>query len=198
MYGTTSSLNYLQKGKKLLDDMLDLFWDEQYGGFFQTGIDAEQLLSREKEIYDDALPSGNGLAAVMLVKMAFLTGETSYLDKVEEMKYSFYDSLSNYASASTSFMQSLMLMENPTKEVVVIGQENDIDRQKLIKKLHSTHLPHTAVLVGENSGTLSAIAPFTAEYKQLEGKTTIYVCENFACQNPTTDVEVAMRKIVGE
>src|SRR5699024_1882566 len=83
LYSTTFDVAYLQKGKELADDMLTLFWDETEGGFFLSGSDSEAMIYREKEMYDGALPSGNGVAAGMLTRIRFSTGETVYLDKVE-------------------------------------------------------------------------------------------------------------------
>src|SRR5699024_6992477 len=120
LYEATFASTYLKQARAFTDDMIDLFWDTEQGGFFFNGHDSEKLLSREKEIYDGALPSGNGVAAVMLAKMGFLTGETVYLDKLEEMYYTFYDDVSEVPVAGIHFIQSLLLMENRTKEVVVL------------------------------------------------------------------------------
>lgn len=195
LYHTTFSLDYLTKGKNLLKDMLELFWDDVHGGFYFSGKDGEQLIAGDKEVYDGALPSGNSVAAVMLVQMAYLTGETSYLDKVEEMYYTFFADINRQASASPFFLQSLLLTENPSKEVVVLGKENDSARHRFITTLQQRFSPETTVLVAESANTFAPIAPFAAEYRPLENKTTIYICENFTCQQPTTDVSQALLTI---
>lgn len=197
MYDTTFSPVYLQKARELADSMIDLFWDVENGGFFFNGDDSEELISREKEIYDAALPSGNSVAGVMLVRLSFLTGEMKYLDKAEEMYATFYEDIKRYAPGSTYFLQSLLLTENPTKEVVILGAESDTERKKLLAQLQEQFLPNVTVLAGE-SADFTDIAPFAAAYKQIDNQTTVYVCENFACQRPTTDVAEAMRAIMGE
>src|SRR5699024_1148804 len=149
------------------------------------------LISREKEIYDDALPSGNGVAGVMLTKLGYLTGETAYLDKSEEMYYSFYDDLNGFAFASPFFMQSLLIMENPSKEVVIIGADSDANKSALLGALSEQFLPEVHVLTAEKAEEFQNIAPFAAVYKQIDKQTTVYVCENFACQQPTTDINQA-------
>lgn len=196
LYQNNFQLDYLQKGKGLLDQMIRLFWDEQNGGFFFSGSDSETLISREKEIYDGALPSGNGVAAVMLTNMAYLTGETAYLDKAAEMCFSFYDDLNGFASASPFFMQSLLLMENPSKEVVVIGSDYDAEKNSLLRALSEQFSPDVHVLATEKVEDFAGIAPFASDYKQIERKTTVYVCENFACQQPTTDISQAADMIM--
>ncbi len=89
LFEATFSVKYLEQTRWLADRMIDLFWDDQEGGFFFSGHDSEQLLSKEKEVFDGALPSGNSVAAVMLAKLGHLTGETAYLDKLEEMYATF-------------------------------------------------------------------------------------------------------------
>src|SRR5699024_5770160 len=152
------------------------------GGFFLSGSDSEAMISREKEMYDGALPSGNGVAAVMLTRIGYLTGETVYLDKVEEMFYAFFNALDNQGSASVFFGISLLLMENATKEVVIIGSKYDTSRKRLIDNLFVAFLPDVSMLMAESPEDFTGTSPFAAAYKQIQNDTTVYVCENFACQ----------------
>lgn len=194
LYQVDFNLEYLSKGKHQLDVMIDLFWDKQHGGFFFSGKNNEQLISNDKEIYDGATPSGNSVAALMLAQMGSLTGETSYLDKVAEMFSTFYDDITKQPSAGVFFLQSILLTENPTKEVVVLG-ESDSSRTKLLQFLHGRFIPEISLLVANDPEQFKEIAPFAAEYKKLNGQTTVYVCENFACQQPTTNMDIALESI---
>src|SRR5690625_2075622 len=198
LYQTTFQADYLKKGKQILDDMIGLFWDEEDGGFYFSGDDSETLISREKEVYDGAFSSGNSVAAVMLTRMGYLTGETKYLDKAEEMYYTFYEAMKGYAVASSFFIQNLLLTKKPTKEVVILGAKNEPETEKVLAALHGKFLPDVSIIAAENTEQLSEVAPFTAAYKQIDQKTTVYVCENFACQQPTTDVERAIEVIISE
>src|SRR5699024_5710017 len=187
------SLGFLNKGKTLMNDMLDLFWDEEHGGFYLSGSDSEQLIAQDKEVYDGALPSGNSVASVMLTRLAYLTGETDYLEKIETMYSSFYKDINRQASAAAFFMQSLLLTENTTREIVIIGAKDDKDRTKLLDSLQSEFLPGTVILVGESAMDFKNIAPFATEYKQLDQKTTVYICENFACRSEEHTSELQSR-----
>ncbi|MBC5637667.1 thioredoxin domain-containing protein [Ornithinibacillus sp. BX22] len=194
LYQVDFNLEYLSKGKHQLDVMIDLFWDKQDGGFFFSGKNNEQLISNDKEIYDGATPSGNSVAALMLVQMGSLTGETSYLDRVAEMSSTFYEDITRQPSAGVFFLQSVLLTENPSKEVVVLG-ESDSSRAKLLQLLHDRFIPEIALLVANEPEQFRNIAPFAAEYKTLNGQTTVYVCENFACQQPTNNMDIALDSI---
>ncbi|MFU0789855.1 thioredoxin domain-containing protein [Virgibacillus proomii] len=195
LYDATFHLTYLQKAKQLLDQMLELFWDHEHGGFYFSGKDSETLIAKDKGIYDGALPSGNSVAAVMLVRMGYLTGETRYLDYAEEMFYSFYDDLKIQASASPFFMQSLQLMEFPAKEVVIIGSNADPKKQAFLQQLQDMFLPNVTILSLEDSDQVNGIAPFASAYRAINGETTIYVCENFSCKQPTTNIAEALSYI---
>lgn len=196
MYETTYDLTFLGRAKKIADDMFNLFWDEQDGGFFFYGSDSEELIMRGKEIYDAAIPSGNSVATVMLARLAHLVGDTAYLDKVDEIYHSFKEDVEPYANGSTFFLQSILLTEYPSKEVVIIGDRTDQMRQDILQMLSGNFLPSVAVLAGESSKALGEVAPFARDYHKVNVETTIYVCENFACKQPTTNFEQAITTIM--
>lgn len=89
LYESTKDENYLEKALELNEDMLRLFWDEDNGGLFIYGDDGEQLIVRPKDIYDGALPSGNSIAALNMMRLYEFTGNTKLKDNVEEMLYNF-------------------------------------------------------------------------------------------------------------
>ncbi|MFC3041548.1 thioredoxin domain-containing protein [Virgibacillus xinjiangensis] len=196
MYEATFSADYLNKAGKLAAQMIELFWDEDNGGFYFSGKDGERLITEDKEIYDGAIPSGNSVAAVMLTRLGHLTGETDFLDKADIMSSTFYEDISRMPPASPYFLQSLQLTENPVKEVVILGKEDDKDRTELVERLQERFLPHVLLLAAEDTDQLAKAAPFTADYKTIDGQTTVYICENFSCQQPTTDLEQALEQII--
>ncbi|WP_026909334.1 thioredoxin domain-containing protein [Paucisalibacillus globulus] len=197
LYQTTFNLDYLERAKHFTNEMIDLFWDVDHGGFFFSGKDNEKLISNDKEIYDGATPSGNSVAAVVLVQMGHLTGETEYLDRAEEMYYTFYEDINIQPSAGAFFIQSLLLTENPTKELVILYEE-DQSWDKVRNMLQESFTPDIALLVAKNPEQFKKVVPFAADYKKQDNKSTIYVCENFACKQPTTDIETALTTILNQ
>jgi uncharacterized protein YyaL (SSP411 family) len=196
MYEATLSLSYLQKAKACTEQMIRLFWDEEHGAFFMTGNDAEALIVREKEIYDGALPSGNSVAAVQMIRLARLTGDFTLLEKAETMYKVFQRQVEAYESGHTFFLQGLLLLEAQTVEVVLFGKQGDEKREQLIQKWQHTFAPNVFLLAAEQPADFADIAPFAAEYEPLAEETTVYVCENFACQQPTTDVESVAEQLL--
>src|SRR5690606_10661517 len=100
--------------------------------------------------------------------------------------------INRQASASPFFLQSLQLTENKAKEVVLIGKRND----DFIDKIHKEFLPNTVFLVAESPEDFTEIAPFASNYKQIDESLTVYICENFSCKQPTTNLEEAYKMIV--
>ena len=195
MYEATLVLSYLQKAKACTEQMISLFWDEEHGAFFMTGSDAEELIVQEKEIYDGALPSGNSVAAVQLIRLARLTGDLTVLEKAETMYKVFQRQVEAYESGHTFFLQGLLLLEAPTVEVVLFGKQGDEKREQLIQKWQDAFVPNVFLLAAELPDDFAKIAPFAAEYEPLGEETTVYVCENFSCQQPTTDVESVAKQL---
>jgi uncharacterized protein YyaL (SSP411 family) len=195
MYKATFERSYLKRAMERTQEMIELFWDEENGGFYFTGKDAEQLIVREKEIYDGALPSGNSVAVVQMIRLARLTGDLQLLDKAEAMYSTFKRQVEAYESGHTFFLQGLLLFEMPTKEIVIFGKKGDEKREQLLKQLQKAFIPNYSVLVAEHPSDFSTIAPFAAEYKPIGDETTVYVCENFACQKPTTDVAAVIKQL---
>ncbi|RPF55385.1 thioredoxin domain-containing protein [Aquisalibacillus elongatus] len=192
LYDAEYEVEDLKRAKELASQMYELFWDQEHGGFLFNGLDSEQLISNDKDIHDGAAPSGNSVATVVLTKLALLTGETHYADWAEDQYRVFYPALSRIPQGSTYFLISLMLTEYPSKEVVVVDQEDDQwDKLKQFKQTH--FLPHLIWLYKEDE--LSKVAPFTKDYSGIDNQTTVYICENFACQRPTTDIDQVVEKL---
>ncbi|MCC2527337.1 thioredoxin domain-containing protein [Bacillus halotolerans] len=195
LYEASFDLSYLEKAKKLSDDMIDLFWDEEHGGFYFTGHDAEALIVREKEVYDGAVPSGNSVAAVQLLRLGQVTGDLSLIEKAETMFSVFKPEIEAYPSGHSFFMQSVLKHMTPKKEIVIFGHPDDPDRKQITSALQQAFIPNDSILVAEHPDQCKDIAPFAADYRIIDDQITVYICENFACQQPTTDIEEALQTL---
>jgi len=196
LYEATYNLEYMHKAKELSNQLLDLFWDDEYGGFYLTANDAEELIVREKEVYDGALPSGNSVAAMQLLRLGQLTGDLSLIDKVTELHSTFKTNIESYPSGHTFILQSLLAHTMPKKEIVIIGKKDEQERTKIIKALQQSFNPNYSILVAETPEEFKGIVDFASDYKIIDGKTTVYVCENFSCQQPTTDTDQVIKQLL--
>lgn len=190
LYETTFKPDYLQKAVNLNKDLLKYFWDAEKGGLFVYGSDSEQLITRPKEIYDGATPSGNSVSALNFLRLARLTGEHEFEDKANELLKAFSPSIQNYPRGYSFSLIALLFTQSPTKEIVVVADTKDTETQDMLNIIHEEYRPFTiSVLRNNETKEIEKIIPFIANYNSVNGKTTAYVCENFSCQAPVTDNE---------
>jgi uncharacterized protein YyaL (SSP411 family) len=190
LYDASLDPVYLERALKLQQQTQDLFWDTRRGGFYFTAADNEELLVRQKEIYDGAIPSGNSTAADNLIRLARLTSEKEYLQGADHVFAAFSNEANQTPSAHSQLMSALQRGAGPSLEVVISGDPGADDTELLIATVREIYLPQAAVLLvppGKAGATIRQLAPFAEAYEPVEGKAAAYVCRDFACQLPTTD-----------
>ena len=191
LYGTTFNPRYLKQALELNQDMLDIFWDDERGGLFFNGKDSEELIIRSKEIYDGAIPSGNSVAALNLLKLSRLTGENQLSKKAEQLFSAFAESVSSHPSAHAFLLTVLVFAFEVPKEIVIVGNMIGNDKQAIIDKVRSYYMPNAITILNpedEQGKELQQLIPFIKEMRPVKSKTTVYICENYACQAPITDL----------
>lgn len=192
LYETTLNIAYLEQAKKLASEMTRLFWDDEHGGFYFYGIDNEALLIRSKEYYDGALPSGNSVAALQLLRLSRLTGDFQLEEKVEELFRTSGADVTHYPMGHTYMLMAYLTTAMKMKEAVVFAKPYLDD--PFLDYLQKEFLPEVTYLAGTDSSKLKNAAPFTEGYRVLD-KQTYYICENFVCHAPVTDLEEAIRQL---
>jgi uncharacterized protein len=190
LYEAIFDIKYLQAALELNRIMIDHFWDQENVGFYFAPDDGEKLLVRRKEIYDGAVPSGNSVAMLNLLRLSHLTGDYQYAEMAEKIESIFSGQVSRQPSAYTMFMTSLDFGFGPAYEVAIIGNPKAQDTLQMQKALRSRFIPNkVAILIptGEESQDILELAKFTKGMSTKDGKATAYVCANHACKLPTTD-----------
>jgi uncharacterized protein len=189
LYETTFELRWFERARALADDLLRLFHDEERGGFFQTGSDAQTLVVRPKDLQDNAVPSGNSLAADVLQRLAHLTGEAAYEKAGVGALRLIRDAM---AGAPSGFGHALCALDadlSPVKEVAVVGDPDAEPTRALaaevtIRRFAPNHV--LAVASPEDHESIQAVA-LLQDRPQREGSPTAYVCEHFVCKLPVTE-----------
>lgn len=190
LYEATYKPVYLQYAIRENQRMIDLFWDPDRGGFFLYGRDGEQLIARPKEVYDGALPSGNSVAAMNLLRLARLTGKQDLEDMAIRQLKAFAGIVKQFPAAHTYFMMAAMFALYPTREIVFAGSKGNRDLVDMINAFNSAFAPNTVTLLhsdDEEGRQLEQIVPYVKDQKAVDGRATAYVCENFACRAPIVD-----------
>jgi len=190
LYDATFEPRYLERAVELQQQTHELFWDSKGSGFYFTAADNEELLVRQKEIYDGAIPSGNSTAADNNVRLARLTSDSEYLQGADHIFNAFSSEANQMPSAHSQLMSALQRGIGPSLEVVIAGEPGAEDTAALIATVREKYLPQAAVLLvppGKSGGKIRELAPFAEAYEPVDGKAAAYVCRDFTCQLPTTD-----------
>lgn len=191
LYETTFNVEYLKQAIKLNQHMLGLFWDDARGGLFFNGKDSEELIIRSKEIYDGAIPSGNSVAALNLLKLARLTGDITLSEKAEQLFSAFAESVSSHPSAHAFLLTALLFASDASKEIVIVGGADSSDTRAIVDKIRGYYIPNAITILnpgGKEGEELQKIIPFVKEMRPVDNKATAYVCQNYTCQAPVTDI----------
>jgi uncharacterized protein YyaL (SSP411 family) len=166
--------------------MVDLFWNPTTEGFFDTGRDHETLVVRPRSLFDSAVPCGSSVAADVLLRLAVLTGDSDLERRATETIRSVAPLVGRYPSGFGRFLGALDFhLGSPVEVAVVWAPDGDrTGLSPLLAEVFSRYLPNRILTGGvEGSG---ADLPLLAG-KRAFGRPTVYVCEGYACQAPTTE-----------
>ncbi|MFW6162984.1 MAG: thioredoxin domain-containing protein [Planctomycetota bacterium] len=201
LYEATFDVSHLAAAQELTDAMLDGFWDEEAGGFFFTADTAEGLLVRQKESYDGAVPSGNSVAMLVLLRLARITGRAEWEARAEAVGRAFASRVRRMPAAHTQLMAALDFAVGPSFEVVIAGQPGADDTEALLTALRTRFLPNKVVLLrpaGVEEPPIARIAPFVEAQTARDGRATAYVCRDQACREPTTKKDEMLNALAGQ
>ena len=191
LYEAVFDVNYLKTAIKLNSDFILHFWDQKGGGFYFTADDGEKLLVRQKEIYDGAIPSANSVAVLNLLRLGRITANADFEDKAVKTGQSFYSDVGNLPSAHSQTLVALDFSLGPSFEIVIAGDPNAKETGKMLEAIRSKFVPNKIIILrptDQESPEIDSIASFIKRYSSIDKKTTVYVCHNFNCELPTTDV----------
>ena len=194
LYEAVLDVQFLEEALNLQEQMMELFWDQEAGGFFFTAGDNEVLIVRDKELYDGAVPSSNSVALLNLLRLGRMTGDTRWEEKADVLMKALGEMVSDYPSAYTQFLNAVDFVVGPSREIVIAGNGSKESRQVFLAALHERFVPNHVLLVHE-PGTeeglrLSKLSPFVAGMVGVDDQPAAYVCQAQACRQPVTDVDM--------
>jgi uncharacterized protein YyaL (SSP411 family) len=190
LYEATFDARHLEAALELNELMVRHFWDEDAGGLYFSPDYGEVLIVRKKEFYDGAVPSGNAVAMWNMLRLARITANPRLENRGIDIGRAFSKAVRQFPSAYTQFMVALDFAVGPCYEVVIVGQPEAKDTKEMSKALAGRFTPNVVALLRPTvkSAEIDSLADFLTSYESLNGKATAYVCTNFACKAPTTDV----------
>ena len=184
LYESTFEIRHLQRAIAIHRELVTLFRDES-GRFYITSSNGEKLLVRPRETGDGAIPSGNSVELMNLVRLARITADATYEKQAQDLLRSVGDEVSLAPSASPHLLSALDFFLGPSQEIVLAGADASAMRRAVFARF----APNKVVLHRPpgNAPDIAKIAPFTREQRPIGGRPTAYVCTNHLCRLPTTD-----------
>ncbi len=196
LYETTFELYYLIKAMELNELLIKYFWDDKNGGFYFTAGDSENLLVRQKGIYDGAIPSGNSVAMLNLLRLGRLSANPDLEQKAAQIGRAFFENVRQSPSAYTQLMIAVDFATGPSYEIAIVGDPAADDTRGMLRAIQRRFIPNRALILLSpelDYSDIKRIIPFTEQMSSIEGKATAYVCQNYNCKLPTTDINTMLR-----
>jgi uncharacterized protein YyaL (SSP411 family) len=200
LYEASFEIDYLEEAIAINTSMVDIFWDEDNGGLFYTGAGNESLIAQSKDAYDGAIPSGNSVAALNLLRLGRLTGDYELEKRADQVMGAFSQQIASHPFGFTQFLHALDFTVGPTQEIVIAGDPKGEATRAMIECVHGAFLPNKALLQkseGPEGQRLAQVAPFVEPMSSSNHHPTCYLCEQFACEKPITDLETLKSTILG-
>jgi len=205
LYQASFDPSWYHQAHRLTEAMIEHFHDAEGGGFFFTSHDHETLIARSKDFYDNATPSGNAVAAEVLLRLALYTGESRYRDLAEEI---FQQVAAVIPRMPTGFGHLLCAIDFALAspyEIALVGPLSSPAMAEFRAVLERQFLPHLVVALADSdrspvapsdslAGDLIEI-PLLANRPAVEGQPTVYLCRHHTCERPITDPELLRQQL---
>jgi hypothetical protein len=196
LYETTFKVKYLESALELTDSMVEFFGDTEGGGFYFTASDGEKLLIRQKQVSDGAYPSGNAVAMHNLLKLGRITANTEYEELAAGIGRSSSGSIRDRQAQFTHLMSALDFATGPSYELVVAGHSGSRDTRDMVRAIHRQYLPNKVLVLRPtevDSPEIIQYAEYTRYQDDVDGRAVAYVCKNYTCKTPTSDIDTMLR-----
>jgi uncharacterized protein YyaL (SSP411 family) len=196
LYRATLDGRWLEEAFRLTGVMITEFGDDAGIGFLDTSRSHQTPVARPRDLHDGATPSGNAVAADVLLRIGAMTGNTAYADRATDLLRAVARTMSEHPLAAGRFLGALDFYLGPVKEVALAGERRDGDLQALLDAVYDQFEPNVVVgYVDEERPELIDRLPFLQHRPARDGRATAYVCEHFACLPPVHEPEALLRQL---
>ncbi len=198
LYQATFVPRWLRAAVLLVESMIQQFWDADQAGFFFTGPDQRDILVRTKDAYDQAVPSGNSVAASNLLRLGRLTGNADYVKKAEATLQLYSGAMAQSPTAFPNMLATLDLFLTPSLEIVVTGDDDAKDLESILTTIHHAFLPNASLAyhsVQSDDDSLKELIPLLREKRTTDGQATVYLCQGQTCEPPITSLAQLKKRL---
>jgi uncharacterized protein YyaL (SSP411 family) len=189
VYEATWDARWVREARALADAMLEKFWDEGEGAFYDTAADAESLVVRPRDVFDNATPSGNSAAVFALLRLGELTGEPRYTRTAARVLEGMGELLGRVPQGFGHLLCALDFHLATPTEVAFVGTPGEEETEALVRTVSRAYLPNAVLALRrpEDGDGDADLIPLLQQRSAVDGKATAYVCERLACKQPVTD-----------
>ncbi len=187
LYEATFDMRWLSGARSLADTMIDQFWSNELGGFYDTANDHETLITRPRDVFDNATPAGGSVAASVLLRLALMLGDEDYARRAVESIKGVSALMKRYASGFGQWLSALDFHLYHPKEIALVGDLSAAATQSLVAEIFKPYLPNRIVMHSTGSDDVARIGPLLEDKTLVNGQPAVYVCQNYTCQSPVTD-----------
>tara|TARA_B110000211_G_C13792842_1_gene427002 strand:- start:78 stop:695 length:618 start_codon:yes stop_codon:yes gene_type:complete len=194
LYEATLNLKYLTQSLELSNIMIEDFSDKN-GGFFIGGKNAEKLIIRAKDSYDGAIPSGNSVAVNNLFRLGKLTGDLKWKNHANRTLRAFTEQAKKSPTGFAHMITGFLFDFKDPIELVIVADSKKSNMKDILKKINTRYYPNKIIILKDisKSNKLREIAPWTKNHVMMDNKPTYYLCENFTCKRPTTNLNTILK-----
>ncbi|NLE43565.1 MAG: thioredoxin domain-containing protein [Chloroflexi bacterium] len=193
LYQTDFDPRWFRAAQELVQRMLGYYRSSELG-FYDTSDDHERLILRPRDLQDNAMPSGNAMACIVLLKLAGLSGDLHYVDVAHPMLVAMQDLAGQHPLAFGQWLQAMAYALSPPVEIAIVGEREAADTQALLSEVRDGYRPFQVVAMGEPQDN-APVVNLLAGRGQIAGQATAYLCRNLACQAPITEPDDLRRQL---
>ena len=189
LHEATLDGRWLDESISLGEAMVDLFWEESEGRFYDTGRDHEELVLRPRDYTDNATPCGSSMAADVLLRLAVVTGDSEHQRRAVTSLRSVRELMSRFPTGAGHWLGALDFYLSTPKEIAIVGGAGDAGTDALLSEVSRRYLPNRVLVgsAGDGAAETRSGVPLLEDRDRVDGKPTAYVCENYACSLPVTE-----------
>jgi len=198
LYQSTFKFEYINKALKLQEYLDKYFWDDKNGGYFFTDSRSEELIVRQKESYDGAIPSGNSVSAFNLIRLGRITMNAEFEKKVTRIGEVFGENIKNSPVSHTYLLSVIDYMSGPSYEIIIVDGEKKEESREFFEIINKHFIQNKIVIhksEDQDFSQVSGLKTFINELHPINNKPTAYICKNYYCELPVTDKEDLIKSL---
>ncbi|GIT18141.1 MAG: hypothetical protein CM1200mP39_09470 [Dehalococcoidia bacterium] len=184
LYEVTFDYFYLEAAENLAESMADRFWDQESEVFYDTSLEHSKLIVRPRDTLDNAVPSGGSIAALSLLRLSLLTGDSGYASKAESSIKALVPQIRRAPLSVTSWISAADFLKTDSSQIVLLGNYESPILTEMIAEVRSRYLPNLVLAGARCDVSDDEISPLLRGKKMLNGKPTAFVCEDYVCKVP--------------